>query len=288
MPALQQLYIAISNLRYSGAALENLKNELINKSNVTNMPQKKNEKFLFAKSIEFKNVSYKYSKSEKNILKNLNFKIRANTKIGVVGKTGSGKTTLVDLLSGLLKPSTGQIIVDNEIIGTNNLLAWRDIIGYVPQNIFLNDSCIYSNIAFGLEKKNIDKSRVEEVAEIANLHEFIKTDLEYGYETIVGDNGAKLSGGQIQRIGIARALYKLPKIIVFDEGTSALDSFTENKIMHNIYEGINKKNITIIFITHNYDVVKNFDQFLYVHNNQAETFQNYNDFLNKYEDNKKK
>ena len=187
----------------------------------------------------------------------MNINIPVKTSIGFVGSTGSGKTTSVDIIMGLLKPIKGQLIVDNTVINSENIRAWQKTIGYVPQQIYLSDDTIAANIAFGKDLKNIDHNAVESAAKIANIHDFIIKKLPYGYNTKVGEQGVRLSGGQRQRIGIARALYYKPDVLIFDEATSALDSETERSVIEAIHRLGQKK--TIIMIAHRITTVKSCD-----------------------------
>ena len=181
--------------------------------------------------IEVKNLSFQYPGNEKIILSKISLKINAFSKVGIIGSTGSGKTTLIDIILGLLDLKDNCLMIDNQPITPENKRYWQKNIGYVPQQIYLSDDTILSNIAFGVEKRNINFEKVKEVAKIANIHEFISKELPDGYHTQVGERGIRLSGGQCQRIGIARALYHDPDVIVFDEATSSLDTKTELEVM---------------------------------------------------------
>lgn len=178
--------------------------------------------------------------------------------MGLVGSTGAGKTTLVDVLLGLLRPTQGAITVDGVPVLDAQLRAWQQSLGYVPQEIFLTDTSIAENIALGISKAQIDQAQVERCARMAQVHDFIVHDLPAGYETLVGERGVRLSGGQRQRIGIARALYHNPEVLVFDEATSALDTVTEQAVMDAIDALAHQK--TIILIAHRLTTVKNCDQ----------------------------
>ena len=183
--------------------------------------------------------------------------IPALSTVGLVGATGSGKTTIIDLILGLLEPQKGTLEVDGNLIGKNNRRTWQRSIGYVPQQIYLSDDTISANIAFGVLPHEINQKAVEKAAKIANLHDFIKTELTLKYNTIIGERGIRLSGGQRQRIGIARALYHNPQVLIMDEATSALDNLTEKAVMEAVHK-LNHK-LTIILIAHRLSTVKKCD-----------------------------
>jgi ABC-type multidrug transport system fused ATPase/permease subunit len=177
--------------------------------------------------------------------------------VGIVGGTGAGKTTLVDLVLVLLTPDAGEIRVDGTVITEANRRAWQKTLGYVPQSIYLTDDTILGNIAFGVPKDQVDMAAVERAAKIAALHDFVLSDLPQGYETFVGERGVRLSGGQRQRIGIARALYRDPTLLIMDEATSALDNITERVVMEAVQKIRADK--TIILIAHRLSTVKTCD-----------------------------
>jgi len=214
------------------------------------LPEKK-EKIIpipFVKGLELENISFTYPETEDSVIRNQSFNIRKNTTMGLVGPTGCGKTTLVDIILGLLRPEKGRIIVDGNAVTDLNMRSWQANLGYVPQVIYLTDDTITANIAFGIDEKKIDMDAVKKAAEIANLSGFIENELPEGYNTVVGERGVRLSGGQRQRLGIARALYTDPEILVMDEATSALDGITENAVMEAIENLTGTK--TIIIIAH--------------------------------------
>ena len=259
MPALQMLFRNVSVLRFNGPALSKLASEFKNSAKNRNIEDDLH-KLDFNELISVENVSFKYEEASESSLKNITIKIPKNSSIGIVGSTGSGKTTFIDIILGLLKPTEGNLLVDGLKIEEKNAVNWRKNIGYVPQDIYLIDDTIESNIAFGVNKNEIDKGIIESVSKIANIHDFIKNDLENGYQTVVGERGVRLSGGQKQRIGIARALYFSPSLLVLDEATSALDNVTENLVMESI-EKLNKK-ITIITIAHRLSTIQKCNQIL--------------------------
>ena len=253
MPALQQIFSSLTLLAFVGPSLDKIYDDFKNlkKTSVKNYEQTIELK----KYINLKNVYFNYPNSSKSALKDININIPAISSVGLIGATGSGKTTVVDVILGLLEPQKGTLEVDKTIITSNNLRSWQSSIGYVPQNIYLSDDTIAANIAFGVDPKNIDQQAVEKASKIANLHEFITDELPNKYETKIGERGIRLSGGQRQRIGIARALYHNPKVLILDEATSALDLQTEEVVMQAIKKL--EKDITIILIAHRLDTVKN-------------------------------
>jgi ABC-type multidrug transport system fused ATPase/permease subunit len=188
------------------------------------------------------------------VISNLNLVIPRNTSLGIVGQTGCGKSTLVDILLGLHLPTSGRVLVDDTPLGPNNRRAWRAGIGYVPQDIFLIDDTVATNIAFGVPARNIDRAALREAAAAAQILEFVEKELPQGWDTVVGERGVRLSGGQRQRIGLARALYHKPELLVLDEATSALDNATEAEVMRAIESLAGK--ITMIIIAHRANTVE--------------------------------
>ena len=208
-------------------------------------------------SIRIDKISYTYPETNKIILNSVSFNIKKNTTVAIVGLSGSGKTTLVDLIMGLLTPSSGNIIVDNTVVNRQNLKMWQQNIGYVPQSIYLTDDSIINNIAFSKSKKDIDLDQVYSAAKLAHLDDYV-SQLPDKYHTIVGEHGVRLSGGQIQRIGIARAIYSQPDLLILDEATSSLDGHTENAVMQAVHNLSHK--MTIIMIAHRLTTIKECDE----------------------------
>ncbi len=257
MPSLQQIYSSLTQLKFAARLVETLFQDY--EALDTSEPKMvKRGQFTFDEYIRLEDVSYVYPNSASPALKSLNLCIQANTVVAFVGSTGSGKTTVVDVILGLLVSTKGQLIVDGQVVTKDNLCDWQSMIGYVPQHIFLTDDTVAANIAFGVPACDVDLNAVWRAAEIAQLHDFIVNDLSDGYDTLVGERGVRLSGGQRQRIGIARALYRDPKLLILDEGTSALDNVTERKVMSGIHK--QSYDTTVILIAHRLSTVRYCDQ----------------------------
>jgi ATP-binding cassette subfamily B protein len=225
----------------------------------------------FKKEICFKNISFRYSDNLPWVLQQLSFTISKGTRVGFVGKTGSGKSTCLDLLMGLLEPSSGRITVDGIALDQRNLRSWQGNIAHVPQAIYLADTTFAENIAFGVPRENLDMKRVKEAARQAHIADFIESSPQ-GYQALVGERGIRLSGGQRQRIGIARALYKTAQIIIFDEATSALDNETEQVVMQTI-ESLSA-DLTIFIIAHRLTTLKNCTKIINLNLNKADISHN--------------
>ena len=211
--------------------------------------------------IEFKNIYYKFPKNNDYYIEDFNFEINKKDKIAVIGETGSGKSTIVNILIGLIEQSKGEIYFDNFKHSSNE--KFFNLIGYVPQNVYLFDETIKKNVTLGSNEENIDKAKYKRLMSISLCEKFVE-QLPNGSETVVGEKAIKISGGQAQRLGIARALYKNPKLLVLDEGTSALDLNTENKILDNLFEVY--KDLTTIYITHRKDNLYRFNRIIEVKN----------------------
>ncbi len=255
LPAIQQIYSAFTQLSFVRPSVESLYNDLKNLEK-HNINQDQNN-FLFNKAISLKNISYEYPNAPRTSLKDVSLNISVGTTVGIVGATGSGKTTMVDIILGLLESQKGFLEIDGQVITKKNVRSWQRIIGYVPQSIYLTDDTIAANIAFGVEPKSIDLQNIEKVSKIANLHQFVIDELPNKYQTTIGEHGVRLSGGQRQRIGIARALYHNPKLLILDEATNALDNITEKAVMEKISSI--KENLTIIMIAHRLSTVMQCD-----------------------------
>ena len=276
MPALQQIYSAFTQVTFIGPALEKLYEDI--KSLKTFDKNKNNTILPFNKEVSLKEVNYNYPNSSRTALKNINLNIPINSKVGLVGTTGSGKTTTVDIILGLLEPQKGTLEVDGQIITKDKISSWQKYIGYVPQHIYLADDTVASNIAFGVQPDHISMKAIEKASKIANLHEFVINELPKKYETTIGERGIRLSGGQRQRIGIARALYHNPNLLILDEATSALDNQTEKAVM----DAVNnlKNDRTIIIIAHRLSTVKNCDKIFMLDKGQLKHEGTFEELLN--------
>lgn len=275
VPAIQKIYISIAQLRFVGPSLDALVEDL-KSLKLLNLNEDQNS-IILNKKVILNHIYYNYPNSSAAVIKGISLSIPARSIIGIVGPTGSGKTTTVDIILGLLEPKKGTLEIDNTIINKENYRSWQRTVGYVPQQIYITDDTVAANIAFGVDYKNINQEAVEHAAKISNLHEFVINELPMQYKTKVGERGVKLSGGQRQRIGIARALYHKPQLLIMDEGTSSLDNITEHIIMETISKI--KKDITIILIAHRLNTVKNCDNIFVLENGQVKEQGNFEELL---------
>jgi ATP-binding cassette subfamily B protein len=232
----------------------------------------------FLSSININDLSFQYTSNGPWVLRNLSLEIPKGSTVGFIGTTGSGKSTLLDIVMGLLPPTTGTISIDKTEINLRNTRSWQTNIAHVPQTVFLADTSIAENIAFGVPSTLIDIERVKKAAEIAQIALTIDGWSE-GYGTLVGERGLRLSGGQRQRIGIARALYKEANVIILDEATSALDSETESAVMRGI-ENLGRE-ITILIIAHRITTLKNCDFILELNHGSIFPKSGYKEIINK-------
>ncbi len=249
MPALQQLMLSINQLKFLSVGKEIVLSDIksISKDKI-NFHEKINiKKIDYKELINIQNVSFKYDNTDKSVLRNINLQIKSGEKIAIIGSSGSGKSTLVKVLTGLLRPSTGNIYVDKLPI-FENLKSWQSIISYIPQDIYLIDDTVENNITFSTDNDVVDKTWLDEVLKLSNIFEDVYS-LKNKTKTLVGNRGIRFSGGQKQRIAIARALYKKPQILIMDEPTSGLDKENEKKLINNILSI--SKDHTLIIISHN-------------------------------------
>lgn len=266
LPSLQQVYFSLTDIKFHLPGLDELYSDIselpfdVAKEAKSIIPPKS---IPYEKGIFLKNIEFAYPGSEKPLFSGLNLEIFKGQRIAFIGSTGSGKSTLVDLIMGLLRPQIGDILVDEKTLIKSDWVAWRRRVGYVPQEIYLINDTIRKNIAFGLYDNEISENDLQEAARIADIKDFIENELEEKYETIAGERGIRLSGGQKQRIGLARALYHKPDVLVLDEATSALDNKTERAIMRSIDKL--PQDLTIIMVAHRLTTVKDCDK-IYVLN----------------------
>lgn len=275
LPALQQIYDSYSRIKSSKFSFEDVLHLLdqplpdyAEKSFVSPIP--------FENSLELKNISFRYQNDSPWVLKNINLKINKGECVGFVGETGSGKSTLIDVIMGLLLTTEEGLIVDDQVINKDNRRSWQVHISHVPQNIYLSDATIEENIAFGIPKDLINHQKVKKAAKQAQISNLIE-EWKDGYQTFVGERGLRLSGGQRQRIAIARALYKESDVLIFDEATSSLDSDTENEVMKAI-EGLGKE-LTILIIAHRLTTLKGCDKIFRLDKNNKLHVVSYEDIV---------
>lgn len=258
LPAIQNIYHSATALGAGQAVMDLVHDQLMALEGKDGaLPPPSTAHLPLRDRIELRGARFTYPGTSQPVLNGLDLEIPARSTIGIVGGTGAGKTTAIDVLMGLLSLDEGQLCVDGVEITPERLRAWQNTIGYVPQQIFLVDDTITANIAFGVPREKIDKEAVERAARLAKLHDFVTSDLEHGYDQVVGERGVRLSGGQRQRIGIARALYHDPEVLVLDEATSALDNITESAIMDAMHTFSRSK--TIIMIAHRLTTVEECD-----------------------------
>jgi len=253
LPAFQDIFRNLTQLRFALPALDLLYDDLSLKEGKIRKNTRP-EPLHLTESIRLESVTYRYPGAESDALSDVSLTTQAGSIIGFVGSTGAGKSTVVDLILGLLEPTHGQILVDGQPLVGNCVAAWQQTLGYVPQSIYLTDDTVAANIAFGIPKQHIDLQAVERAARAAHIDQFIAKELPHGYDTVIGERGIRLSGGERQRLAIARALYHDPDVVVFDEATSALDNATEKSVMEAIKELRGLK--TVILIAHRLTTVR--------------------------------
>lgn len=277
LPACQQVYLNWSSVKSYNYQIYGVINLLKQKIEFKDIKKYK-VKLKLEKSLIIKNLSFSYNKASNFSLSKINLIINKGDRLGIIGKTGSGKSTLVDLIMGLLTPDSGQIIIDGKDLSKpKNIKSWRASIAHVPQNIYLTDASIEENIALGINKNNIDFELIKKCSEKAQLEQFI-SNLSEGYKTFIGERGIKLSGGQKQRIGIARALYKKANLLFLDEATSALDNKTETEFLKAL-ENISKE-ITLVIVAHRLTTIKKCNRIIELNNGEIVEHKKYNNSRN--------
>ena len=273
LPTLQQCYSSVTAIKGVEYALRDVL-YLLNQSVLEEDVKEQSSNTILTRQLSLENVSFKYAPDLPYVLSNITIDICKGDRIGIVGTTGGGKSTLVDIVMGLLTPSEGVMVFDGEVINKGNVNMWQSCIAHVPQSIYLTDGTIEQNIGFGCEKSEIDSDRVIEAAKIAQLHDVIQ-GFSAQYKTMIGENGVLLSGGQRQRLGIARALYRKSSLIIFDEATSALDTDTEKKVMDGIGNLSEAK--TLVMIAHRVSTLSNCNKIVKIDNGNLEIIDNYED-----------
>lgn len=275
LPSVGKINAYINSVMYSAPALDLIYEDLKSVEGCSwknSDAEKEENRWKLEKQIEIKDITYTYANNEVPVIKGLNMVISKGQTVALIGSSGAGKTTLADIILGLLMPQTGSICLDGKNI-YDDIDAWHHMIGYIPQTIYLSDDTVRNNVAFGIPKDQIDEKAVVDALKKAQLYDFIKT-LENGLDTYVGDRGVRISGGQRQRIGIARALYYDPEILILDEATSALDNETEEAVMEAIERLRGMK--TMIIIAHRLTTIKNADV-IYAIGNQVATEKKFRD-----------
>ena len=272
IPTLQLLYAQVTRLTSMRYSLDEVFEEFAaaereGKSGKIEILPRKPRRIEWQDAITLDAVSFIYLGTDRPVLDRFSIAIQKNMSIGFIGTTGSGKSTLIDLLLGLHRPTSGRVLIDGQPFTPELIPSWQATIGYVPQEIFLIDDTIARNIALGVPDNEIDDARLQEVCSIAQILDFIKTELRDGFQTIVGERGVRLSGGQRQRLGLARALYHRPSLLLLDEATSALDTATEAKLIEALHSLTGK--LTIVMATHRLSAVGGYDELINLGNKSA-------------------
>lgn len=276
IPATQHIFKSASALRFGAPVVEDLYEDLVVAPTAPS-PVGRADPISLRHGITFRRVSYCYPGAARDSLEDIDIHIPAMSSVGLIGQTGAGKTTAVDLLLGLLQPTRGEVLVDGVPLQEIHIGRWQRALGYVPQQIYIADTSVMGNIALGVPEAEVDRASVERAAKVARIHQFIESQLPEGYETKVGERGVRLSGGQLQRIGIARALYHDPSVLVFDEATSALDTATEESIMEAVESLSGEK--TIVMIAHRLSTVAGCDHIVVLRDGKVDRVEHYEDVI---------
>lgn len=258
LPAMQEIFASVSQVRYHAAVVDAIHEQFMRRTVHVALPAGDAAPLPLREAITLEELRFQYAGTDRPTLDGIGLVIPRNASVAFVGPTGSGKSTLIDILVGLLQPHGGCVKVDGVPVTAENVRGWQASIGYVPQEAMLFDDTVLRNIVFGVEESAVDRARVERSARIARIHDFIVDELPQGYDTMVGERGIRLSGGQRQRIGLARALYREPSVLVLDEATSALDGVTEEEVMEAI-AGM-RDQVTMIIVAHRLTTVRDCDQ----------------------------
>jgi ATP-binding cassette subfamily B protein len=233
-------------------------------------------RFTLQNNIRMESIRFKYNDQDPWILEDFSLEIKKGDRVGIIGGTGSGKSTILDLVMGLLRPVEGQVLVDGKVLNEVTSIEWQRNLSHVPQTIFLADSSIAENIAFGQPRQFINMERVKKAANAAMISEFIEAQPD-GYDATVGERGVRLSGGERQRIGIARALYRQGHLLVLDEATSALDNLTEQRVMHSISKL--GREVTILIIAHRLSTLRNCNLIVELKNGRVVLHKSYSEMI---------
>lgn len=279
MPAMQAIYGSLSSIRYQAPSLNSLYDEVLSADKAgERLPETDGAPLRLNRTLELRDLVFAYPSADRPALRGASLRVEARTTVGIVGGTGAGKSTAMDVMLGLLEPQGGEMLVDGAPVKDQAARrAWRRSIGYVPQHIFLADDTVAGNIAFGLPPEKIDMDAVVRAARMAELHDFVTDQLSDGYETLVGDRGARLSGGQRQRVGIARALYHDPDVLILDEATSALDNVTERAVMDALDRIGGAK--TVIMVAHRLSTVRKCDRIFLFRDGGVEASGSYDELV---------
>jgi ATP-binding cassette, subfamily B, bacterial PglK len=274
LPSLQRIIGGLNDIRFATAPLDDLTRDL-HMIEVLDVPRGEVEALPFAQAIRLEQVTFRYEGADRDAVHELDLTIAPGEVLGICGPTGGGKTTLTDLITGLLEPTSGRITVDGKDL-TANVRRWYATLGVVPQMVFLVDDSLRRNIALGLRDRDIDAGAIDEAVELAQLREFVDS-LPEGLDTQVGERGVRISGGQRQRISIARALYRRPDVLVFDEGTSALDNATESALIAALERLRGSR--TILLVAHRLSTVRKADRIVLMQHGEAVALGTYDDLL---------
>lgn len=277
LPELSKLYSSLATIKAGSAAVDAVYKDLVLRKRSTRLFGANASRIGLKRELVLDGISYSYLNSDHAGVRDVTLSIRAGERIGIVGSTGAGKTTLADIILGLLEPDRGRLVADGIEVTSENVRSWMLSVGYVPQDIFLIDAPVSENIAFGVSPCDIDHERIRKAARIAQIDGFIQSDLPEGYQTQIGERGIRLSGGQRQRIGIARALYNEADLIVFDEATSALDNLTEAEVMAAIDALPGEK--TVLMIAHRLSTVEKCDKLLVLEKGRVVGYDSWNNLL---------
>jgi len=290
-PQIQRVFQGFTRLRYNAPALKSLYKDLEPETG-SKTSGKMNKDFgrrtsdlgplPFRDSLKLESITYTYPNAQQPVIQDLDLEIEAHTSVAFAGETGAGKTTIADIILGLLRPDEGEMLVDGTEVTDQNLHRWQANLGYVPQEIYLQDATVADNIAFGVDSEDIDQNKVVQAAKMANIHEFVADEMPKGYDTMVGERGVRLSGGQAQRVGIARALYHDPEVLVLDEATSDLDNVTERKV-HEAIENVAKAK-TLIVIAHRLSTIEDSDQIYFLDQGKIVDSGTFDELLTKSDD----